>query len=102
MTNLRDSTTKFRDDWKRGRAAELARVPERPPIPATPRTDEVGGGWYLAAFALPPVGLILGILAASRNQVGPALALWATSLFVGPVAWLVFWNVLLAAVLASA
>ena len=31
-----------------------------------------------------------------------SLALWATSLFVGPVAWLVFWNVLLAAVLASA
>jgi hypothetical protein len=60
----------------------VAAKPE-PPLPHI--------GYYIFAVVMPLFGLILGIQAAARNQTGPAFALWATSIFIGPFAWIVFW-----------
>lgn len=35
--------------------------------------------WYVLAFLLPVVGIIAGIVALARNQVGPGFALWGTA-----------------------
>jgi hypothetical protein len=45
--------------------------------------------WYVIAACFPFVGVFVGIVAAAKNRVGPALALWATS-WVAAVAWSVF------------
>jgi hypothetical protein len=36
-------------------------------------------GWYPATALVPPVGIVVGIIAAAKDRVGPALALWATA-----------------------
>ena len=41
-----------------------------------------GGWWYVGALCIPLLGVILGLVALARNQVGPGFALWACS-FVG-------------------
>jgi hypothetical protein len=51
-----------------------------------------GAGQYAWAVFLPIVGVVLGIVAASRSQIGPAFALWATS----GIAWAA-WALLLTA-----
>jgi hypothetical protein len=64
-----------------------------PPVqyaPAKPEPPLPHLGYYILAVVMPLFGLILGIQAAARNQTGPAFALWATSLFIGPFAWIVF------------
>ena len=50
---------------------------------------------YWLSVIIPPVGIILGIIAMSRSYTGPGLALWAVS-FIG--FWIV-WPVLLFVVL---
>jgi len=41
--------------------------------------NRVTGIWYAVALIIPIIGFILGIVALARNEVGPGLALWATS-----------------------
>ena len=48
-----------------------------PAVPAAPGTT--AWWWYLVAALVPVVGIVVGIVAAAKNRVGPALALWATS-----------------------
>ena len=52
------------------------------------RTKGVGGWWYVLALLLPIAGVIAGIYWLAKNEVGPGLALFATS-FVGWMAGLV-------------
>jgi uncharacterized membrane protein YhaH (DUF805 family) len=35
--------------------------------------------WYLLTALIPIVGLVRGIIAAAKDRIGPALALWATA-----------------------
>jgi hypothetical protein len=46
----------------------------------------LGLRWHALALLLPPAGLVAGIVLAARRDVGPALAVWATS-FAGWIAW---------------
>ena len=42
--------------------------------------------FYPATILFPPLGVVVGIIAAAKDRVGPALALWATAL-IGATAW---------------
>lgn len=56
----------------------------------------VGWEWYVMTIVIPLVGVIRGIIAAAKDKVGPALALWATS-------FLAFWawTIIIAIIAAS-
>jgi hypothetical protein len=43
-------------------------------------TDRIEWWWYLLGAGLPIVGAIAGIVFMGRSKIGPAIALWATSL----------------------
>ena len=73
------------------------KVRERPDNlyrPSNAINEPPTAAWYIVAILAPFIGIILGIVAAARSQTGPALALWASSLIVGPVFWIVFWTML--------
>jgi len=50
----------------------------------------VTGHHYLFSAIIPLLGIILGIVAMAKNEVGPGLALLATSIVCSPIA-LVLW-----------
>jgi hypothetical protein len=43
-------------------------------------TDRIEWWWYLLGVVLPIVGAIAGIVFMAKSKIGPAIALWATSL----------------------
>jgi hypothetical protein len=61
-------------------------TPERWELRPVPH-DVPGAGYYMLAIILPPVGFVTGVVCASRDIIGPALALWATSLVIAPIVW---------------
>jgi len=46
---------------------------------AKPKRFNVAWWWYLVTSLVPVVGLVVGIVAAAKDRVGPALALWMTA-----------------------
>ena len=56
--------------------------------------------FYPATILFPPLGVVVGIIAAAKDRVGPALALWATAL-IGASAWAVAVTAILVSVGAT-
>lgn len=55
--------------------------------PAIAQPEPPGPEEYWLSGIIPPVGIILGIIAMSRNFTGPGLALWAVSFIAFWIVW---------------
>jgi hypothetical protein len=56
--------------------------------------------WFIMTCLIPPAGVIVGIVYAAKDRVGPALALWVTS-WLASLVWLAVIAVILMAVTAG-